>query len=43
MRTRPGRRRREQGDIPPDLQREEKGRQTRPMMKVVKGPRIVGM
>ena len=40
---RPGRSKREQGDIPRDLQPEEKGRQTTPMMKVMKGPRMVGM
>ena len=42
MRMRPGSSKTEQGDIPRDLQPEENGRQTTPMMKVMKGPRIVG-
>ena len=40
---RPGSSMREQGDIPRDLQPEENGKQTTPIMKVIKGPRIVGM
>ena len=40
---RPGRRKREHGDIPLAFQAEENGRQRRAMMKVMKGPRMVGM